>query len=151
MVVHLSLGSLVYPLIMGIVFCLIVQKTGSVLYSIIVHFCNNFLVLLIEYLSNISGKSIMPNITLWWQYVLALVMAVVAIAVIYLLIKKALNPSTLIINGPKILNSKTDNESGNIEDISIQNITKKQDIFSVIYTLIIGFAFWLIVVILSLI
>ena len=53
--VHLSIWQSVYPFIMGIILCLVAEKTGSTVYSMIVHFCNNFIVLLISYISEIRG------------------------------------------------------------------------------------------------
>lgn len=53
--VHLSIWQCVYPFIMGIILAFVVEKTGSTVYSIIVHFCNNFIVLLISYISEVRG------------------------------------------------------------------------------------------------
>lgn len=54
--VHLSVWQSVYPFIMGVILCLVAEKTGSTVYSMIVHFSNNFIVLLITYISEVRGS-----------------------------------------------------------------------------------------------
>ena len=150
MFVHMSLGSIVYPIIMGIIFCLVVKKTGSVIYSMIIHFCNNFIVLLVEYISNSVGNSILPEINVWWQYMLSVVVAVLAFAVVWFIIKKCL------FEKQTLPNSMQENENLNNQistDLQVQNqavLTKHKKI-SVYYHLFIGFVFWLIMIILSLV
>lgn len=147
MFVHLSLGSVVYPIIMGIVFCLINKKTGSILYSMIVHFCNNFIVLLVEYLSNVLGKSILPDINLWWQYLLAILVAVVAIVVIWCIIKKWLtnkNSDNNLLQDKVICENQTEIEA------QTQIVVNKYEKKSVLYTMIVSFVFWIIMIAISL-
>lgn len=151
MFVHLSLSSIIYPIIMGIIFCLVVKKTGSILYSMIVHFCNNFIVILIEYIQNISSKQLFMPLTLWWEKVIVFVVAIFAIVLIIFIINKCLK-------------SAGNNEEWQITKempnnvVVINNHTKWQKIISYIkerrttfYSLLIGFAFWLLIIITSLI
>jgi len=46
---HGNLAQFVYPFIMGLVFSMIVLRTGNLLYSMIVHFVNNSLVIVFSY------------------------------------------------------------------------------------------------------
>lgn len=50
---HGNLAQFVYPFIMGLVFSIIVLRTGNLVYSVITHFVNNSLVLVFSY-ANIS-------------------------------------------------------------------------------------------------
>lgn len=50
---HGNLAQFVYPFIMGLVFSMVVLRTGNLLYSMIVHFVNNALVIVFSYV-NIS-------------------------------------------------------------------------------------------------
>ncbi len=47
---HGNLAQFVYPFIMGLIFSMIVLRTGNLLYSMIVHFVNNALVIVFGYL-----------------------------------------------------------------------------------------------------
>lgn len=164
MLVHQSLGSIVYPIIMGIVFCLVVEKTGSIVYSMIVHFCNNFFVLLIEYLQNITGKSFFADINMWWEIVLVIIFAVLAFVAIYLIIKHLLKPSNNNfmqqqninndagdVNSQEVLYEKTQKDDGESCKFINRVIKYLKDRKITVYSLAIGIAFWLIVVITSLV
>lgn len=157
MIVHLSLGSIVYPIIMGIVFCLIVQKTGSIVYSMIVHFCNNFLVLLIEYLQIVTSKSFFVDINLWWEILIVIAFAVASFVAIWFIIKHGLKPTkayTELINENQdvidVKNNTTNAEVAYEENKGNKFLSYIYERKASIYALLIGIAFWLIVVISSL-
>ena len=147
MLVHLSLGSIVYPLIMGLVFAFVVEKTGNVMYSVIIHFCNNFVIKLIDYVNNVSGLNF-GEITKAspWHYVIIVVGAVLAVVLIWVLIR-------FVLNGKQVDNCKA--EENQNQETSKEN--KEQELANVfakrrenIYlwgSLLIGFAFWLIIII----
>ena len=81
---HQNLQQLVYPFILGSIMAWIVVRTGSLLSSMIVHFINNFLVILFSYLRNTTGFSIaLPNA--WWTYLVAFVLLAATAAIIYLI------------------------------------------------------------------
>ena len=52
---HLSVWQFVYPFVVGVILALLLEKTGSIVYGMIVHFCNNLIVLIISYISEIRG------------------------------------------------------------------------------------------------
>lgn len=89
MIEHLSVWSFVYPLLMGVIFCLILRKTGSIVYTMITHFCNNLIVVIINYYNEVTGKNFGAfNISSWWGGVLAVMVAVVSFCIIYFIIQK---------------------------------------------------------------
>ena len=150
MLVHQNLGSTAYPIIMGIIFCLVVEKTGSVFYSMVIHFGNNFIVLLINFIQNISRKPIFIELNFWWQYSIAIIVALLAVFVIYLIIQKMLDKKCEVI---EIKESTKDEENELLitaEKIEEEKLEKKAEARTIIYTLIISAVFWIILVATSL-
>lgn len=67
---HGNLQQLVYPFILGTIMGWIALRTGSLVSSVIVHFINNFLVVTMAFVKNITGFSFMlPDV--WWFYLIA--------------------------------------------------------------------------------
>ena len=163
MLVHLSLGSVVYPILMGIIFCLIVKKTGSVVYSAIVHFCNNSIALIIQYIQNANGINLFPPASLWWQVLLAILVAALSYGLILLIIKfclknKTENDSIISVDGDNVKevlisqDAKSENENSEENKEVLQNSSSSQNPYlsenaMVLYSVLIGFAFWLIMLI----
>lgn len=146
--VHLSISQFVYPIIMGIVFALVFNKTGSLIYSIIVHLCNNFIVVLISYISNFTGRPLAElNTSSALGIVLSVIIAVVASVLIWLIVKFALKPT-------KSENSNIVNVEHNVVEIEHENEQNKlitpnqnrQNIYTTV-ALVSGAVLWLIVVI----
>ena len=138
---------------MGFVFCLVVEKTGSIIYSIIIHFCNNFIVKLIEYYNIATNNNFTAiNITSWWHIMLIVLGAVAAFVVIWFIIKKLMNSNTknCVSNN---LESKTESHLASVENNELQEINnnKKQENMHVYVSLAVGFVFWLLMVITSLV
>lgn len=83
---HQSLQQLVYPFLLGSIMAWLVVRTGSLVSSMIVHFINNFLVILFTYLSNTTSFSLnMPNT--WWSYLIAILLLAVTFGIMYLIDK----------------------------------------------------------------
>lgn len=81
---HQNLQQLVYPFLLGSIMAWIVLRTGSLLSSMLVHFINNFLVILFAYLKNVTGFSLaLPNT--WWFYLVAILLLGVTVAIIYII------------------------------------------------------------------
>lgn len=148
---HLSIWSVVYPIIMGIVFCLILRKTGSVIYTMIVHFCNNLIALIIDYYNEHTNSSFAVfGFSHWWEYLLAIIIAVAAFAIIYLIISKCLkgakeNLSTayeIDVNNDKDVIETNANEQ-------LNDVKKQRERILFWGTTSICFAFWLLMIIIS--
>ena len=83
---HASLQQFIYPFILGSIMAWLVARTGSLVCSMIVHFTNNFLVVLISYLQNTTPFSMnLPNT--WWFYLLAIGLLLITGVILYLIDK----------------------------------------------------------------
>jgi membrane protease YdiL (CAAX protease family) len=83
---HFSLQQFLYPFLLGMIMAWIVARTGSLVCSMIVHFANNFLVILMSYLNEVNGFSMALPFT-WWYYLLAVGLAMVTGLIIFLIDK----------------------------------------------------------------
>ena len=83
---HASLQQFIYPFILGVIMSWVVARTGSLIASILVHFTNNFLVVLMTYLSNTTNFSLsLPNT--WWAYIVAVGLLLLTAGVFFLIDK----------------------------------------------------------------
>lgn len=81
---HGNLQQLLYPFILGTVMGWIVMRTGSLISSMIVHFTNNFLVVMFAYIQNVTGFSLaLPNT--WWFYLVAILLLAVTGAIYFII------------------------------------------------------------------
>lgn len=107
---HGSLQQLIYPFILGIVLGWVALRTGNVLSSIILHFCNNALVITLAFLEKVTGFSFIPTdkIAFW---VLAIALLFVVAGILYIIERfffkkeKKLESQTMIFEGSEIQNS----------------------------------------------
>lgn len=81
---HQNLQQLVYPFLLGSIMAWLVLRTGSLVSSMIVHFINNFLVILFTYLQNTTNFYI-GFINKWWFYIIAVVLLCATCAIIYVI------------------------------------------------------------------
>lgn len=83
-IMHGSIQQLIYPFILGIVLGWIAMRTGSTFSSMLVHFLNNTIAVVINYFTvrNELDMSIGYNA---WQWVLAVALVLVAAAIVYLI------------------------------------------------------------------
>lgn len=137
MTVHLNLGSLIYPLIMGFVFAYVLHKSGCIIYTMIIHFCNNFFVLLIQYLNNVAELNLfyMPELSIL-KVLLIILLAVFSVATIIVLINSSFKSKQI------------NNETQSKENTEVTAFEKAED-KKVYYSLAIGIVFWLLVVCLN--
>ena len=83
---HGNLQQLLYPFILGMVMAWIVVRTGSIVISMVVHFVNNFIAILFEYLKNTTGFSMdLPNV--WWSYILSVLLFLLTFALLFIIDK----------------------------------------------------------------
>lgn len=78
---HASLEQLIYPFLMGLILGWLVLRTGSTFSSMIVHFVNNLIVVVMYYFIGSSTRTA----PLWWEIMLAFILLAVTIAIIYLI------------------------------------------------------------------
>lgn len=91
---HASISQTIYPILAGCVFALIVYKTDNILYSMIIHFCNNLIVVVNRYIMEINNISSEFSFDLSFANIFsAIIYAVTAGLVIYAIIKFLIRPS----------------------------------------------------------
>lgn len=83
---HGGLEQFVYPFILGIFFGWLVLRTGSTLSSIILHFCNNALVITLSFIENMTGFDFMPKQN-WLFWTLAVLLFIVVFVIMFLIDK----------------------------------------------------------------
>ena len=83
---HQNLQQLVYPFLLGSIMAWAVLRSGSLISSVIIHFTNNFLVVLLTFIQNMTGWSVeLPKE--WWFYLIAIVLLLLTILSVFLLDK----------------------------------------------------------------
>lgn len=118
-IIHLSVKQLVFPLIMGLAFGLIYNKTGSLKYSMIVHFCNNCIVLIISYIAQKIGYDFtLLGLGNTINIILSCLFAIVSVLLIWLLIRYVLKPVDDGINSQS-MQDKLGPQSNNLLTFSI--------------------------------
>ena len=81
---HQNLQQLIYPFLLGSIMAWAVVRSGSLISSVIIHFTNNFLVVLLTFIQNMTGWSVaLPRE--WWFYLIAIVLLLLTILSIFLL------------------------------------------------------------------
>ncbi len=94
MLIHMSINQSIYQFVLGVVLCLIVYFTGSIFYSMVAHFVNNFLIVLVTYIQTSRGIESVTKMS-WsaWEVVIAIAIMLATVALIttifYLWYKKA--------------------------------------------------------------
>lgn len=144
--IHLSIKQFVFPIIMGVVFSFVLEKTGSLVYTMIVHFCNNFFVLLISYITKVTNKNFIEiNFTnsYFLTIFLSIIIAIIASLLIYVLIKFVLSN-----NQKETLGMDIQNENDTIVVNDVVSIQK--DKIDLTTSLIIGVVLWIVYVLCSL-
>lgn len=134
---HQNLQQLIYQLFLGAVMAYIVIKTGSIIYTMILHFFNNFTILLLAHLSNESATDYSdPKYAEYyskaWNIIWPILLSLLAVAIIIgllfvmnLIIKKQkqkLVKKDLSNSNLQNLNSTT----SLIEDVELKNENIKQ-------------------------
>lgn len=81
---HGNLSQFVYPIFMGFVMAYIALKTGSIIYTIILHFFNNAIILISTYLNQKNGVPETPiDLTNAWNIILPILFAILTVVAIF--------------------------------------------------------------------
>lgn len=86
-IMHGSLQQLVYPFLLGLILAWLAMRTGSTFSGMIVHFVNNFIVVLIAYIQTISGSGGLQMTGQWWFYLLGIGLLLLTGVLIWLIDK----------------------------------------------------------------
>lgn len=173
-IMHLNIQQTIYQLVLGAILASVVMITGSIISSMILHFFNNAVVLIINFITLQSGvvesSSFAPTNVL--DHILPFIIAVISLGLIFLLLcllkkctkkpmyeifnltKKAKQTETknININSEDLAVEFTDNKlESNSENIPSKVKTNKFDsnFLLVTISLIFGFIAWLAFVIMS--
>lgn len=79
---HADIIKFVYPMIMGVFFAIVVDKTGNIFYTMLIHLFNNITTIVVQYLMNI-GVFAKLNISVWFV-IISIVLALVGVGVFLL-------------------------------------------------------------------
>ena len=85
--IHGSIQQFIYPFLLGLVLGWLAMRTGSTFTSMLVHFLNNAIVLIINYFSVRHGLEMTVAYTNAWVWVVAVVVALVAGALLFIIEK----------------------------------------------------------------
>lgn len=169
--IHQNLQQLLYQLFLGGVMAYIAIKTGSIFYTMILHFFNNFSILFFAFVFGQSEQT--PNYSNAWNIILPIIMAIASVFVVlgilklisYLLNKK--QTAELEKDSSLIVETETNNsdiKARNLDEITdtieqtasnqqIDNQIQKKSIKSIfecptlIVAIVTGVVFWIIAVI----
>lgn len=84
---HQNILQFIYPFILGCILAIVMQKTNNLLYTIIIHFFNNLSSVVLDFLICIDVLKLPFAMMPWWGYVLGVVVALVALAVLFAVYK----------------------------------------------------------------
>lgn len=83
-IMHQNIEQLIYPFLLGIVLGFVMEKTGNLLYCIIIHMFNNFTTIILSYLMATGAIKISFN-TSWWGCLCAILLAVATVGILFLI------------------------------------------------------------------
>ncbi len=83
MIMHGSLNQSVYQFLIGIILCLIMFYTDNIVYCMVFHFVNNFIVVTLEYILTATGNPMVFDFGVWWQVVLAVGIFILGLAILF--------------------------------------------------------------------
>lgn len=93
---HQSITQFIYPLLLGIVLCVVMEKTGNLIYPMLIHLFNNLSTLTADFLAqkgyipsvtNKYGQMVVAFPTTWWGVICAILLAVATCGLLFLLYK----------------------------------------------------------------
>lgn len=84
---HQNIIQFVYPILLGIVFCLVYEKTNNLLYTIIIHFFNNLTTVITSYLFNTGALNISFASMPWWAYLVVAALAALGVLIFVFIYK----------------------------------------------------------------
>ena len=131
--IHFSIFQTVYQFLIGIVLALLVHFTGSILFSMLFHFVNNFTIVLISYITK-GGRSIFEFATFGgleiFLSILFFVLGILAVIGIFYVIKRISR------------NTSSDEATTNNEAVGLKSKTSLSSLVCLIIALAICILLW---------
>ncbi len=84
---HQSITQFIYPLILGFVLTVVMDKTNNLLYPILIHAFNNITTVTVGFLQELGIIKLSFAGMAWWVYILAFVAAFAACAILFVIYK----------------------------------------------------------------
>lgn len=131
---HSSISQTIYPILAGTVFALVVSKTDNILYSMIIHFCNNCIVIVNNYVMIVKNISATAFELSFVNIFASVMFAILACIVIFAIVKFLLKSSK----------KKDKVELPEIDKAEISEITKTSSNIYLYVGVICGIIFWII-------
>ena len=151
--VHQNLQQLLYQLFLGGVMAYIAIKTGSIVYTMILHFFNNFVILFVAFLT--GDNQTVPEYNNAWSVIYPILLAILAIACVIGLLVLV----NLILKRKKSVEIVAETEEESKEQVTknkFDEFTVRADAQSKFYkngfvvcALVMGVVFWIFSVVLS--
>ena len=102
---HASVEQTVYPMFVGVALGFLMLKTNNIIYPMIVHFCNNSIVLIFNYIQTQKGIITTTYQFTAYNMLFAILLFILSILIVWLVIKN-------LIKGKKLLNRQDVESSG---------------------------------------
>ncbi len=81
---HGSVTQFIYPFILGCLLSFVMEKTGNLLYPILIHMFNNFTTIVLNYIVVNSSTGTISFPVEWWGWICAILVAVATVALLWL-------------------------------------------------------------------
>ncbi|MBP3431864.1 MAG: CPBP family intramembrane metalloprotease [Clostridia bacterium] len=98
--IHQNIMQFVYPFVLGCILSFVMEKTGNLLYPILIHMFNNFTTIILSFLMNIGVLEITFNVT-WWGCICAVLVAAATVAILWLIYRFYLKKQEKIEEKPE--------------------------------------------------
>lgn len=84
---HQSIVQLLYPFILGCVLAVVMEKTGNILYTILIHMFNNFATILLTFIFEYFGIEDVTTVfsVQWWGVLSAIALAAATCLILWIL------------------------------------------------------------------
>ena len=133
MLMHGGIEQTIYPFLVGLVLALVMLKTGNILYPIIIHFCNNAIVIVYNFIATIQNAEVSVYRFEVSTIILAFVFAIVSAVSIWAIVKYLIKSNGS--NNIKLDDFGTENQSV-VTQTNPNRLLK--------FAVIVGIVFWVI-------
>ncbi len=81
---HGNIMQFIYPFILGCLLSFVMEKTGNLLYTILIHMFNNFTTIVMSYIIEVNGTTLNFSVE-WWGWICAILVAVATVALLWVI------------------------------------------------------------------
>lgn len=84
---HQNIQQFIYPFILGCVLAIVMERTNNLMYPILIHMFNNITTIIISFLQEVKIINLPFSNMAWWMHIVAVVVAIVTFAILYVIYK----------------------------------------------------------------